>query len=927
MAGDVVEDFTDDDSTIVTDFFLSTCRLCQLRKNDVYAALVLSSMAIADRFPETRPDYVTNHVPLLTGSVAELWIQPMLSCVGDIDIMRHRSIVLAIPYGYPLPTQLPAEFDSPVEVCEIIDIEYPGYVYLARAYLLTENNDNGRYVMQKDLRPRCSWVYFKYDGIPMTELHGPARILCFLERELSFDFVICVRCLLWPTQAADWPARHRNYGWPDSATLDRVVGIGCDIVGVAHHLCRQDQWKNRHQCRLSFSRAEIILINTWMPIQQIVYHMLRIFVKTEQLIDTSDNAGTKMLCNYHVKTLMLWACELKPETWWIDDMNVVSICAKLLHSWADWLQNKSCPHYFVKNCNLFETALDLEIIASQLMSISESWLSAWFVNNYLRKCARLCPGTVSRLFDDVSTSLKLQKAVSALVDWRMENTPKELWQVCDFAEFQIAVFVSKTAINTRSCDLWIHQLNKLNLHIYVYFTAIAFLHVARRYANECFNEELVDVLATLVGQFIGKQRYFHQLGSVLSLSQAANLMKVVVNNSRNAVQLIETELSKAYLFRALRCKDSESDSIYCLANVYLAVLYYTTGHYQKAIDHCTMVTRSQDHSQCSSHVVQGEIMPKIDDDIDSVLGLAVFYQYVRTAALNQQQQTRHVSIFNTELFAHYLHIRCQSVVKCRRFSQMSSDDEVQRYVKYVVETDDAEAYINTKRLFITDVLLLKSITSWNWIKFQYRRLTDRSESFAIKASELDTSELVELLQRVVVESLTSYLEVRSREFCSVATIVTTVFEALYAYKRGDYQRCLRLSTQNVHALLNADRLAFVPTFPEFVQLLDDDIVSLTALTLIIDPDCRDKSRYVFISQLTLSLYLRTQCQFKLHYSAMSLAETFDYIQVAKKIKPVNWILNQLTLKLSERKLVRRITSVTGVSVIFVEVPHKIRYCP
>jgi len=34
-----------------------------------------------------------------------------------------------------------------------------------------------------------------------------------------------------------------------------------------------------------------------------------------------------------------------------------------------------------------------------------------------------------------------------------------------------------------------------------------------------------------------------------------------------------------------------------------------------AIDHCTLVTRSQGHSQCSSHIVHGELLPKIEDDI------------------------------------------------------------------------------------------------------------------------------------------------------------------------------------------------------------------------------------------------------------------------------------------------------------------------
>jgi len=108
--------------------------------------------------------------------------------------------------------------------------------------------------------------------------------------------------------------------------------------------------------------------------------------------------------------------------------------------------------------------------------------------------------------------------------------------------------------------------------------------------------------------------------------------------------------------------------------LYLAVLYYTTGQYQTAIDHCTLVTRSQDHSQCSSNVVQGEILPKIDDDVDNMLGLAELYQSVRTAALKQQRQPQLVSVFTTELFAHYLHIKYMSLT-CGEFIHTSSTDE------------------------------------------------------------------------------------------------------------------------------------------------------------------------------------------------------------------------------------------------------------
>ena len=64
---------------------------------------------------------------------------------------------------------------------------------------------------------------------------------------------------------------HRNYGWPDSATLDRVVSNGCDVVHVAHRQCRQHESMDKLQHRLSFSRAEIVLINSWMPVQQITW--------------------------------------------------------------------------------------------------------------------------------------------------------------------------------------------------------------------------------------------------------------------------------------------------------------------------------------------------------------------------------------------------------------------------------------------------------------------------------------------------------------------------------------------------------------------------------------------------------------------------------------------------------------------------------
>ena len=372
------------------------------------------------------------------------------------------------------------------------------------------------------------------------------------------------------------------------------------------------------------------------------------------------------------------------------------------------------------------------------------------------------------------------------------------------------------------------------------------------------------------------------------------LMKVVANNSRSTVQLIEIELSKAYLYRALRCKDSDSDSIYCLANVYLAVLYYVTGQYQTAIDHCKLVTRSQDHSQCSSHVVQGELLPKIDDDIDNVLGLSVFYQYVRTAALNHKvtKVAPYNSAFTTELFAHC--VKNYGTSK----HEPPPGNEIQRYRKHLYECTD---------MFITDALVfcLISRTQYNAVDNQRVSMT-RDQTKPVMSCQLDTSELVELLQLCAVEYLTEFRHRNARDFGYIGSeqvgTVRTDVETMYAYKCGEYRRCLKLSTHSVRTLLAADdvEMPYIISCPEFIQLMDDNIASVIGLTVIVNMSSTDNVDHVVISQLTLSLYLMSQCQMKLHHSATSLAQTLHHVEVESRNS--DFTLDQLLLKLTQRKI-------------------------
>ena len=208
-----------------------------------------------------------------------------------------------------------------------------------------------------------------------------------------------------------------------------------------------------------------------------------------------------------------------------------------------------------------------------------------------------------------------------------------------------------------------------------------------------------------------------------------------------------------------------------------------------------------------------------------------------------------------------------------------------------------------QNVFVVDILVFKLLNFSLKQNICSELDVGKCDRFVICVIELDTSELVELLQKSAVEHFTTYRQLEAQQLRSLATIVTTEYEALYAYKLGEYQRCLQLSTQNVQNLLYEDHMTVVVIFEVFVQLLGDEIVSLTALMLVINPECREQKSNILVSQRTLLLYLMTQCQLKLRHSVTSLAQTLNYIKHTQRKTPRVHTFEHLTLHLASCKIV------------------------
>jgi len=111
------------------------------------------------------------------------------------------------------------------------------------------------------------------------------------------------------------------------------------------------------------------------------------------------------------------------------------------------------------------------------MPIDETWLSTWSIDNYIRRCLQVndCPQNISRLFDDITNSMKLKHAISALVDWRQSRSLSDLWRAFDAAEFGILTFVCRRPLTARLCAWWMTQWTEIDCYLSVYFRAVALL--------------------------------------------------------------------------------------------------------------------------------------------------------------------------------------------------------------------------------------------------------------------------------------------------------------------------------------------------------------------------------------------------------------------------------------------------------------------
>jgi len=335
----------------------------------------------------------------------------------------------------------------------------------------------------------------------------------------------------------------------------------------------------------------------------------------------------------------LWECEQKPQSWWSAESSLIKLCSSLLHKLSDCVAVKHCQQYFINNCNLLDHFLDadeasLVMICSRLSSLAnERFLLNWFVENYICKCAELCPPELSVFFEDISSGDKIERARDAVVNWKKNPLTNELYlEHCTPEALIVAtalVFHWDATMIARA----LKGLQKFELRLLDCFIAMICLGNACSISIHSLTEDLLENLWALfypcTAADCDKDTTTFESGGILFVRKAIKLARLC-NVDSNALQMLYDEMSKAYLHRSFAYGQ---ESTYCMVHVLLAALYYNSGHYQAAIDHCKQVLNQTVCEQYGLRSIGAEYLPQIDENVDVVFGLVLLYEQVQQKAL------------------------------------------------------------------------------------------------------------------------------------------------------------------------------------------------------------------------------------------------------------------------------------------------------
>src|SRR6218665_674197 len=762
---------------MASDFITGTCDV--IPKSYSPSSDHMHDLVISD-------DELPKEYTIVCGSRAEFYIRPLNTCIEDIDALLCRADQLAFDGDFPvLPTDISGLADT-IHCFEIKSCRgIPGFVRLRVLGEMKYNWKHKEYKLNRNINPN---IYAKMDRtqeistrvdrwygilkkrtLPMV-FSGPAIKSPAEVSATGADAVHCLFCPQWPRDAQSWPLRPRNNGWPTSETISEVVRNGCHVVYSQHRACRDDE----RQWRLSFSVAEVILLQNWTKTQQIAYHLLRFFAKRE-LIRKDCPKEDEVLCTYHLKTLMLWTCENMSPEWW-DSSPVIAICCELLNILSDWLKRRLFPNYFIPEANLFHRPSTSTLLhqTERRVNVFRNYgiLCHWFVENYILPITQ----TEFHILNTGKVRPDFMDYMLPLLDYRKAAMPI-------FAELAIASKFYKCNafyhIAIKTNGLLLRQLLRIqetvgNSHFIMVkamtcyppiekvlrSTYYDFILFSLQFAYYLTDVEISWNCSPIVefvnsmslqpkiirSQYHSFPKTYRAEGSRYQCMRALRLMENLTGlNSRSQFQLMSV-ISKEFLRRTLEAGGSESNGVTRAALVYLAALNFASSEYQEAIRLCSAVLVDRTPQEEKETLNAGGLL--FIDDVARIVGFCILHKKITEVNLNYIGRRLYLDLrLSPEVFAHYLTV--------------SSSEKGSTHLNFGRNlTDQSFSVDNNVRALIKPKFIAKMKLGSqrnDASQIVYRRIASLAEAETTATNpSIVKKKIIDLLMEIALENMTSF---------------------------------------------------------------------------------------------------------------------------------------------------------------------------
>src|SRR6218665_3691542 len=752
-----------DDS--VSAFIVGTCRTLRKSNTKIYKSV---SFKVSEN---TEVHYIE------CGSCAELFIQPLQSCFGDVDYLMVTSYFLVFIDEKGV---LPYDFRHIAHPKDCLLIEpYHDYPNFVRFRFFGQMSYDWEQKTLKFVHANTR-KFLNYDldeyhtGLASFIRVGPAiRGTFYRIGSKSVDIVASMWCSQWPNVAEEWKNRRRKYGWPTTAIIHEVVQNGCHVVKATHPSCRND----RQQLRLSFSVAEVILLQSWTKIQQIVYHMLKFFAKRELIIKSECPNEDKVLCSYHCKTLMLWFCEQMPPDLWIL-LSVIEICCSLLQKLVVLLKQKRCPNYFIPQANLFHEHFNRKIVDETAERITYfcdyDCLSLWFVENYIRP---VFPEIVNaRGIHDVQIcidnyllhtceEMKASEAASfdfyfwsrfALEDHDARHVAMGSTRHSNFNKYMLrcaSIFGDtnhfQPAADFESCCCFYASVLRI-LHA---------VHVLDYKEMDSDSECFVDIIS----QFSFKPKVLRSKhhnfpkpsATIVSRSQllfleAQDLMENLPGSPDCPEFKLLSQVSSSLLRKALECEVSKTSTLTMAILAYMGGLHFAVSEYEAAEDICSRIIRNQTSDQENKELLNAGCLLYIED-IAKINGFYLIFRQIKFN-LNYSKKWMLFDLrLSPEVFARYL-----TILSIKRIaSALGLGHSIQ----------DSTLPLDAILMTLAKRKISGDLKNLNVISRVYQRSDPINNMRVLNESSKPNEEnIVQLLMEISVENMTAFYDAISQNF-------------------------------------------------------------------------------------------------------------------------------------------------------------------